>query len=239
MLPWLGIATAQQEPSSLQSRKTDLEVQKLGLEVAKLKEDRGELPKWLTGVLGLLVGVVGTAASVWAARRARLGALDQSVHDKRLESYPNLVKATARLALYFPSNDPPAASIGPKECAAMGQAMSAWYFDGGGLLLSTEARDAYFRLARALTRASLAEELRVPMFPKDAEGISAEKVDDYRAELAQAFDLDDVERWSFGDPGSEDEKPALRFKDFVFLQRLSSTLRTKLSEDLHSRRRPS
>lgn len=238
MLRCLEIATAQQEPSNLERRKADLEVQKLELEVAKLKEDRGELPGWLTGVLGVLAGIVGTATPVWAARRARHGALDQSVHDKRLESYPHLVKATAGLALYFPIGDAPV-PIGPKECGTMGRAMSEWYFGGGGLLLSVEARDVYFALARALTRASIAEKIKVPVFPKDAEDMSVEKVDKYRAELARKFNLDDVEKWSFGDPGLEKETLALRFKDFVFLQRLSSTLRTRLSEDLRSRRRPS
>jgi len=77
------------------------------------------------------------------------------------------------------------------------------------------------------------------MFPKDAEDISVEKVDKYRAELAPKFKLDDIENWSFGGIGSETEEIALRFKDYVFLQRLSSTLRSMLSEDLRSRRRPS
>jgi hypothetical protein len=88
MLSCLKIGAAQQEPISLAARKTELEVQKLALEVAKHKEDRGKLPGWITAVLGILAGIAGTAASVWAASRSRLGELDQSVHDKRLESYP-------------------------------------------------------------------------------------------------------------------------------------------------------
>lgn len=238
MLPRLGIATAQQETSSPQSRKTELEVEKLELEIAKLTEAPGWLQTWSMGVLGLLVGAIGVAAPVFVARRARLGALDQSVHDKRLEFYPKLVKATAQLALYFPGSGPSGASIGPQKCRTMGKIMSAWYFDKGGLLLSTDARNAYFRLARALTLASLAEELRVPIFPKDAVHISVKKVDEYREELKSMSDLDDVENWTFGGPGSEEDKPFLRFKDFVFLQRLSSALRTSLSKDLRSRRRP-
>ena len=104
--------------------------------------------------------------------------------------------------------------------------------------MSTEARDAYFRLARALTRASLAGELSVPVFPRDAEEISVEKVNEYRAELAAELDLDNVEKWKFGASGSETKKAAVKFKDFVFLQKLSSALRTKLSEDLRSRLAP-
>lgn len=173
--------------------------------------------------------------------------MDQAVHEKRLESYPHLVKATSQLAVYFPGGDPPgAASVGPEECAAMGRAMSEWYFEGGGLLLSVEARDAYFRLARALTRASLAKPLKVPTFPRDADDISLKKVDAYRAALEEKekLDLDDVENWKFGSLPSKAEakaevrQPHLEFKDYVFLQRFSSLLRTALAEDLHSRRRP-
>ena len=226
-----GQTDTAQQPTTLDSRKAQLEIQKLELEVKSLAEHRHELPGWSTAILGLLVGVAGTAATIWGARRARRGALDQSVHEKRLELYPDLVNAAADLALYFPR----AEAVGPEECRAMGESMRVWYFKGGGLLMSTEARNAYFTLARALTRASLAERLSAPRFPKDADRISDETIEDYRDEL-KALGLDDVKKWTFG--GQESEKPALRFKDFVFLQRLTSTLRTKLCEDLHSRRRP-
>jgi hypothetical protein len=148
--------------------------------------------------------------------------------------YPDLVAATAQLALYFPSKP----SVGPSDCHVMGQAMSAWYFQNGGLLMSPAARDAYFRLARALTRASLAPELRAPLFPGDANRVSVSSVDRYRDELA-GRGIGDVEKWEFGGPVAESGTTALRFKDFVFLQQLSSSLRTELSKDLHSRRRPS
>jgi hypothetical protein len=242
----LETAAAQQEGSDRQGRKEDLEIRKLGLEVdklrlevANLRKDRGELSSWLTGVVGLLTGIVGTATTVWVTRRTRLGALHQSVHDKRLESYPQLMKASARLAAYFPSGYSARISIGTEDCRRMGQAMSEWYFGGGGLLLSIKARDAYFRLVRAFTRASQAADLKVPTFPQDAENISVEKLVQYRKELEGHNDLDDVEAWRFGEPVSEQEKLAQRFRDFVFLQRLSSILRTKLSEDIRSRRRPS
>jgi hypothetical protein len=228
-----GETTTAQQPTTLDGRKAQLEIQKLELEVKRLTEDRHELPALLTAFLGLLLGVAGTAATIWVARLARRGALDQSVHEKRLELYPGLVKAAADLALYFPR----AKAVGPEECRAMGESMRVWYFKGGGLLMSTDARNGYFTLARALTRASLAERLSVPVFPKDADSISEQSITDYRDELKEPH-LDDVENWTFGGSESESENPALRFKDFVFLQHLSSTLRTKLCKDLHSRRRP-
>jgi hypothetical protein len=140
-LPFFGNATAQQE-SSIQ-RKADLEIQKLELEVAKLQDETRPLPSWftgifglkaetrglpswltavLTGVLGVVAGIVGTATTIWAARRTRRGALDQSVHDKRLESYPQLVRATHRLAVYFPPvGDPHTGLIGPKDVRRWGE----------------------------------------------------------------------------------------------------------------------
>jgi hypothetical protein len=247
-------ATPQERIDAAQNRKAGLEIQKITLEIEKLDREIAELkthesgaeqmPVWLKVLFGFLGGIATTAASVWAARRARLGALDQSVHEKRLESYPGLVGAAAPLAVYFP----PAAStesIAPRDCAVMGRTMSQWYLDGGGLLLSVEARDAYFRLARALTRASLAETLSVPRFPAHADSISVEKLEEYRKELAGKRErhdksvLDDVEKWAFGGLIADGDPHHIKFKDYVFLQRLSSTLRTTLSKDLRSRRRPS
>lgn len=228
-----GVAAAQQGPSTFDAHKTLLEVHKLQLEVERLKAERASAPAWTVGILsGLLGAVVGALASVRAAHLGIFGALDQSVHEKRLELYPRLVNGTEQLALYFP----PAKTLSPTQCRAMGEALRAWYFEGGGVFLSTKARDAYFRFMKALTRASLAKELNVPVFPEDAEKISAENVDNFKVELAQKLDLDGVDRWIFGSAGSD--SLAYRFKDFVFLQRLSSNLRTTLAEDLRSRRRP-
>jgi hypothetical protein len=230
---------AQEAGEVLQRRIAELQVQKLQLEVAELQGR--ELPAWLIAVLGLLVGVVGTASSLWVARRTRFAALDKSVHDKRLATYPQLVNATAPLAVYFPASSSPGNSIGPKECAAMGETMSQWYFDGGGLLLSEPARDTYFRLIRALTRASLAKNIKAPNYPSHAEKISIAKLKEYRQQLGIRPDLgdNDVECWCFGNTtSSTSSKEGDEFRDYVFLQRLSSTLRSALTEDLRSRRRP-
>lgn len=239
MFAGLENASAQQEDSSLK-RKAELDIQRLELEITKLEKEALSLPGWLTGALaGLLVGVVGTATTVWVDRRRRQGALDQSVHDKRLEFYPGLISATHPLAVYFPpTGGPHTGLIGPQDCEAMGRAMSEWYFGGGGLIMSVETRDAYFRLARALTLASLAEALSVPKFPTDAKYVSKETLEHYQTELKD-FDLDGIEDWCFGNPASENQPTSRRFKDYVFLQRLSSELRTRLTEDLQSRRRPS
>ncbi len=221
----------------------DLERRKLELEITRLQNDRGEMRLWLAGAVGILTGVVGAAAPFVIARRTRMGALDQAVHEKRLACYPELVKATAPLALYFPDGEP-AVSVSSEICARMGRSISGWYFDGGGLLMSESARDAYFKLARALTRASLAGRLAVPVRPRDAGDLSLESSKEYRRQLEQAgLNLNDVEAWTFGAAAAEQElskQPAhLRFKDYLFLQRLSSELRSCLAGDLRSRERPS
>ena len=180
-------------------------------------------------------GIIGALGTLLVARGTRLGALNQSVHEYRLKTYPSLVNTAAPLAVYFPEHGA-SVSLDPQRCREMGCAMSRWYFRHGGLFLSPHSRDAYFDLARALTRASLIERLSTPTFPQDAEALSIARVDRYRSELEQRFDLDDVDGWAFGPPAGAGS-PAERFKDYIFLQRLSSRLRTELSKDLRSRRR--
>jgi len=243
------IALSQQDYVIAQQHKTDLEVQKLELEVAQLKK-----PNWnsaITVSLGILTVAMSALVSFLAARRAREGALDEATHEKRLDDYPKLVEATSPLAVYFPSGYPSAQIfVSPADCAEMGQTMSRWYFGGGGVLMSEQARDAYFRLARALTRAQLADQLKVPVFPVDSPNVSNPKLKIYREDLGKElkldlehvdqWTLDKVDQWNFDSSAIELENsnPAHRFRDYVFLQHLSSDLRTKLSEDLSSRRRP-
>lgn len=217
--------------------RPELELQKLELEIRALQKQQ-QLPAWFSGVLGVLVGIVGAGSTLWIARRTRTGELDQSIHDKRIEKYPRLVNATASLAIYFPDYASHSGSIGPRQCKEMGHAMSKWYFSGGGLLLSEKARDAYFSLALALTRASGASDLCTPTFPKDADQISGDTLKQYRQTLS-IKDHPHVERWQFGPKVEDSASPEQRFKDYVFLQHLSSTLRTNLAGDLQSRRRPS
>lgn len=235
-------------------RKAVAELEKLELEVQKLRKEAAShnyLEPYLTGeqtklLLPFLAGLLTALLPVWGAWRARMGSLDQAVHQNRLSAYPGLIKAGARFAIYFPSRPVGAWSwpITPDDCRDVGKAMSQWYYAGGGLLLSHTARDAYFKLARALTLASYASELRVPRVPDDMKEISKEKVDKYRKDLRNKLgrkEVDNVETWAFGRTlsAAEAADPGAAFCDYVILQTLVSDLRTKLSKDLRSRRAPS
>lgn len=208
-----------------------LEIRKLQLEVAKL--EGVQWPSVLAPFIGLATGAIGAGVAVYVGQRARRNALDQATHDARLEHYPGLVAATEPLAIYFP----PAATLDPEACRSIGRTLSNWYFAKGGLLLSEASRNGYFRLMRALTRASLAGDLAAPRFPEDAAAISVDSVARYWTALrGSGLAVDDIESWSFGAlPGAA---PPLAFKDYLLLRQQSSDLRTLLSEDLHSRRRP-
>jgi hypothetical protein len=223
-----------QSTTAAAPQQSDLDRQKLEAEILNLRAQR--FSALTLGTLTAVVAFAGVVSTIWAARRTRFGALDQSVHEQRLKVYPRLVNAAAPLALYFPVQPSRRGKMGPSDCAIIGRATSKWYFSGGGLLLSENSRTAYFALMRALTRASLAPEISAPTFPDDADAISIEKMEAYKDELGAHVNLDAVDRWSFGSTGSEAATLAERFKDYVFLQRLSSALRTALATDLRSRR---
>jgi hypothetical protein len=232
-----AIAAAEQPARTAEARKVDLENQKLQLEIDRLRDPPA--PWWLSGILGVVAGVGSTVVTLLVARRNLVGALDQSVHDERLKAYPALVHTAEPLAIYFPArarHEP----LGPEQCREMGRAMSDWYFTHGGLLLSEASRPAYFLFARALTRASMADRINAPSFPKDADAISNVRLGHYRNDLNFPKVIDDayVEDWVFGRVPAQDAGFAEQIRDYVLLQWLSSTLRTTLTEDLRSRLRP-
>jgi hypothetical protein len=225
-----------------------LEIRKLELEIARLEQELGEWATWNPFILGgagaLFAASIAAFASIWVANRTRRGSLDQAVHEKRLEYYPKLVKIGAPLALYFPDS-----VIDRAACGEMGAEMRELYFSGGGLLMSEEARETYFLLALALALANASDrDLDVPSREEYYSKIDSFVIDKYRKTLGipttwhrerqsrkrmEAF----IREWKFGDGKSN--SIAHTFKDYVFLQAISSELRAALTEDLHSRRLPS
>jgi hypothetical protein len=263
-LPVIAAALGQSQ-EELQTQKLQLEIaalQKLAteheqrrqLELRKLEREISMLerqpPPWLSPVLsvgatllsvfgGLIAGFLGATKAATSAfnvaRSNREGELDQAVHEQRLNVYPLLVQATAPLAIYFPGHT---GALGPQHCEKIGSAMSKWYFAGGGILLSTEARNAYFTIVRALTRASRATELRTPSFPDDAADVSGTVLGQFRKNLAINTAAPLVDTWHFGLEVPASAPLEQKFRDYVFLQYLGSSLRTELASDIRSRRRP-
>jgi hypothetical protein len=281
----LSWAAAQVEPNGLQTEKTALEIDKLRKEIAHLEqpaEKAGFDWAWWLATGG---SFVAGSISAWAALRQRQGATDHPVHEKRLAIYPELVKITAPMAVYFPDTDKKVSvTLVPAKCADMGKALSEWYFGGGGMMMSVEAREAYFRLSHALTLASKSKTLLAPVFPRDSEKVNAKALDLYRSSLfkeiaeglakiapkktfvqrfaesivaklayrkgdklrqTQALALASIgaiEMWKFGGTAGANiesaAEPHQRFRDYVFLQNLSSKLRTALAADIRGRRRP-
>jgi hypothetical protein len=82
--------------------------------------------------------------------------------------------------------------------------------------MSVDTREVYFTLARALTLASLAKGLSVPMSPTDAEYLSKEQLDLFQKEFEKNFELNDIEHWSFGGPASENQPPFHRLRSMSF-----------------------
>jgi hypothetical protein len=173
----------------LEIEKIRREIEKAGLEIGKLQEENGS-GRWIPVaaiVASFLAGLIGAGVSLFVARLQKKQSLDQATHEKRLECYPHLTKAMAKLALFFPRTNPGGADqIDRNECLNIGRAMSDWYFNTGGLLLSTNARDAYFLLMRCLAKASDSDgtkPLKTPRFDQYAERVSDTKMDVYRMML--------------------------------------------------------
>jgi hypothetical protein len=140
--------------------------------------------------------------------------------------------------------------LGSNDCARMGGELSSWYFGTGGLLMTEDARDAYFALMEALRLAAGAEDkLAVPTVGEYGPGISQTSIISYRDHLANTCQVlgklkdqqpvvaADLKSWRFGTTAGA-VGDAERFKDFVLIQQLASRFRTALTEDIKSRGAP-
>ena len=96
------------------------------------------------GAVGAVVAAVGTFWQAWVAAKVRV---DEGLREKREKDYLALWQLTGVLPLW------PKAEVSYAELDERSRALRDWYFAGGGLYLSTEARLAYGEAQKALSAA--------------------------------------------------------------------------------------
>lgn len=187
----------------------------------------------LTAMFGLATAVVTHFLTRRAEREKSAAALsakerevrqqlashyDADLRARRFKAYAALWRPLEPLALYSPTRD-----VTYQDLDDLASHLRRWYFARGGLLLSEEARDRYFDLQDALTRAlRAADEAQLPR----AQVIRRRDLRLTRAEL------DALEALRTEAPNGA---PA---PDFLHARRATSALRSALCVDLGSRAAP-
>jgi hypothetical protein len=98
-------------------------------------------------VPALIALVAGVVVALVQARRNLETQYDIDLRKERIGAYQELWTCFEPLAFYSPPG-----LVTFKTVGEISKAMREWYFTKGGLFLSTEARDVYFRLQRELTK---------------------------------------------------------------------------------------
>lgn len=163
---------------------------------------------------------------------------DRELRTARMVAYAKLWQEFEPLAVYAPSE-----SITYERVRELGVALRSWYFDTGGLLFTSRARDAYFLVQDAIDQVG-----RLPRNDAIVRGasthwtrttINATHKDLDICELPSPSATDEeqaawrdymaaliADKWRFGETPDD---------DFALLQFLASSLRTLLAEDLLTR----
>jgi hypothetical protein len=110
--------------------------------------------------VGAFAGVLVTAVVTYVETRRRF--LTDLAHDydlalrsNRVEVYPALWKLTEALPRYGKEH---AAAV--SDLLELIESLRAWYFETGGLFLSTDSRDAYFAFQDDLSRTTRGRDAR-------------------------------------------------------------------------------
>jgi hypothetical protein len=96
------------------------------------------------GAVGAVVAAVGTFWQSWVAAKVKV---DESLRGKREKDYVALWQLTGILPAW------PKAAVTYAELDDRSRALRDWYFAGGGIYLSVEARAAYGAAQQALRAA--------------------------------------------------------------------------------------
>ncbi len=142
----------------------------------------------------------------------------KDLRDKRADVYQKLWVLLEPFALFHPKDDVTYAIV-----AELGVELRKWYFSIGGLLLSTDARKAYFELQDAVVEVLRDAE-------KDGRGATITLRGKQQTwTLGEFTKLEDRKDWT-------PEERATR--DYVQVRKRTSTLRSTLCDDLGSRAQP-
>jgi hypothetical protein len=104
----------------------------------------------IVGMFGALLGTIAGAVSTAMATRLQMRrelefAYDRQLRAERLDRYVELHRATAAFPRYWPDENPTR-----KRFSEVLEELNHWYFAGGGLFLTDEAREAYIELLNAI-----------------------------------------------------------------------------------------
>jgi hypothetical protein len=100
----------------------------------------------VSGLVGLVVSGIGTYfGTQWKIRKDLEAKYDSDLRHLRLGTYQVLWGLLNPLSLYGRDSFPTRETID-----SLAQTLTSWYFQEGGVFLSKNTRDAYFRLQRAL-----------------------------------------------------------------------------------------
>lgn len=155
----------------------------------------------VTALVGAVLASVGTYV---AARRDLQLKFDDSLRDLRITRYEELWKALKPLAKYGRPT-----ALSHEQIADLIGALATWYFDTGGLVLSSEARADYFALQDGL-------EFALARPPRELNADEDEFLRVLASRLRTAMTRDVGTRRTFifrGDP--EREEPPIESANYV------------------------
>ena len=168
-------------------------------------------------LLTVVSALVGALAGLAAAFLRGRSDIDASLRARREAEYDGLLALMAAIPAW-----PPHEGLTYRRLAALERELRAWYFGGGGLIMSRETRDAFNALQRGIEARRIAA----------GERLLDARLADHRLTGSALTPLDPARMPHVrGDP-------ARAADDYDDVQQLCSAVRTRMTEDLLSRTRP-
>ena len=164
-------------------------------------------------LVSALVGALSALATAFLRGRSDI---DAGLRARRETEYDRLLVLMSAVPAW-----PPQEGLTYRRLAALERELRAWYFGGGGLIMSRSTRDAFNRLQRGL------EERRIAAGERLADARLAE----HRLSGGALQPIAAVGPHVRG-------VPAHARDDYDDVQQLCSLVRTEMTEDLLSRTRP-